>query len=57
MQLFLGKLGWRPRDFWGATPKELASIIGSNQSQPPLTGEALQNLMKQYPDKQECSRA
>lgn len=21
-------LGWRPRDFWGATPAELASCLG-----------------------------
>ena len=22
-------LGWRPRDFWSATPAELAAILGS----------------------------
>lgn len=25
-------LGWRPDDFWNATPAELAAIIASNQA-------------------------
>lgn len=44
-------LGWRPGEFWDATPAELASVLG------PLTAEAdgpdsatLEELRRRFPD-------
>ncbi|WP_405048102.1 phage tail assembly chaperone [Flexibacterium corallicola] len=51
--LFLGELGWRPRDFWGATPKELSFVlqrrVGAHER--PMTRGSLHSLLRQYPDK------
>jgi uncharacterized phage protein (TIGR02216 family) len=44
-------LGWRPDDFWNATPAELASILavllGDSAA---ADAQTLSNLMEQFPD-------
>lgn len=44
-------LGWRPADFWAATPAELASIlsVAISPDTPPAAAE-LQKLMELFPD-------
>lgn len=47
-------LGWRPDEFWRATPAELASALGSNDAEiQPATGEELRRLMAQFPDRED----
>lgn len=45
-------LGWRPDDFWGATPAELLGILqvvaGDNEA-PPSANE-IQTMMALFPD-------
>lgn len=45
-------LGWRPDDFWGATPAELRTALGLDE--PPASAAVdaggLAALMEQYPD-------
>jgi uncharacterized phage protein (TIGR02216 family) len=46
-------LGWRPDEFWNATPAELATVL-----QPPTSGEGadratLEVLRRQFPDDEE----
>lgn len=45
-------LGWRPQDFWNATPAELAAIIEGHA--PPESDRAdralLERLKEKYPD-------
>ncbi len=45
-------LGWRPDDFWRATPAELMTCLG--QDQPAADGHAdaflLARMMEQFPD-------
>jgi len=47
-------LGWRPTDFWQATPAELATIVGAlSQRAPqaePLSTADISALMEMYPD-------
>lgn len=49
-------LGWRPSDFWAATPAELITSLGLDQADGSETGPAsaqlLQQMMEQYPDGQ-----
>ena len=52
-----GALGWRPRDFWRATPAEFfAAVDGWNRSQrggagsDPATSDDLRALMEEFPD-------
>jgi uncharacterized phage protein (TIGR02216 family) len=45
-------LGWRPHEFWRATPAELAAILAAMRAE---TGAALgrtdlERLMEAYPD-------
>ena len=45
-------LGWRPDEFWGATPAELAAVLGAMM---PERGDAataadLARLMERFPD-------
>lgn len=42
-------LGWKPDDFWNATPAELAAIFaaGGEPGAPPLTRGELTTLMEQ----------
>lgn len=45
-------LGWRPDEFWAATPAELAAIMRAGQAPgaaPPARDDLLR-LMKEYPD-------
>jgi uncharacterized phage protein (TIGR02216 family) len=47
-------LGWRPSEFWAATPAELASSLGAGDAQfEPVGGNELESLMSQFPDKGE----
>lgn len=45
-------LGWRPHEFWDATPSELASIfsVGATSVATPPDSAALHKLMELYPD-------
>jgi uncharacterized phage protein (TIGR02216 family) len=44
-------LGWRPDDFWNATPSELAAILAAMVPQTEAVDEALlSKLMKEFPD-------
>lgn len=45
-------LGWRPADFWNATPCELASILSAATIEcgtPPVAAD-IQKLMELFPD-------
>jgi len=44
-------LGWRPDDFWAATPAELASALGHESMGEAVAGEELERLMARFPDK------
>jgi uncharacterized phage protein (TIGR02216 family) len=44
-------LGWRPDDFWNATPAELTAILAALVPQTEAVDEALlAKLMKEFPD-------
>jgi uncharacterized phage protein (TIGR02216 family) len=45
-------LGWRPDDFWNATPVELASILAaaSGEGDAAADAQTLTNLMELFPD-------
>jgi len=45
-------LGWRPDDFWNATPAELAAIllVLAPQGDAAADGNLLAKLMAQFPD-------
>ncbi|HTM96683.1 MAG TPA: phage tail assembly chaperone [Croceibacterium sp.] len=45
-------LGWRPDDFWNATPAELAAILApeANEDVTPLGREELARLMEKFRD-------
>lgn len=45
-------LGWRPDEFWAATPAELAAVLGvfADDEVEPATGGDLSRLMEMYPD-------
>jgi len=45
-------LGWRPEEFWRATPAELAAVLGTlaGPSGEPAGREELERLMKRFPD-------
>jgi uncharacterized phage protein (TIGR02216 family) len=45
-------LGWRPAEFWRATPAELACVLSAfagRTEAPPDSGD-IQKLMMQFPD-------
>lgn len=47
------QFGWRPDEFWNATPAELLcilQIVDSDDAAPPHTNE-IQKLMSLFPDK------
>ncbi len=48
MQVGLGELRLSPREFWNATPRELAAAFGT--APPPLSAFDFDDLMKRYPD-------
>ncbi len=45
-------LGWRPCDFWHATPAELACILGviAADTETPLARSNITELMEIFPD-------
>jgi uncharacterized phage protein (TIGR02216 family) len=45
-------LGWRPGEFWAATPAELAAVLGAMSGGEPvgLGADELQRLRAQFPD-------
>ncbi len=46
------RLGWRPAEFWAATPAELLTSLGRDQPAPDQPGDAglLARMMEQFPD-------
>ena len=45
-------LGWRPAEFWAATPAELGSVL-QDEAVEPVAGDRLERLMARFPDKAE----
>lgn len=46
-------LGWRPDEFWSATPEELAAVLEAlapGDEAPPLGRAELARLMEEHPD-------
>ncbi len=45
-------LGWRPGEFWEATPAELAAVLGAMSGGEPegVSGEELRRLSEMFPD-------
>jgi hypothetical protein len=44
-------LGWRPLEFWAATPAELVTALGLDAApQPPADARKLAALMEAFPD-------
>jgi uncharacterized phage protein (TIGR02216 family) len=45
-------LGWRPEEFWRATPAELAAVLGpmAPQGEDGASGADLARLMEMFPD-------
>jgi uncharacterized phage protein (TIGR02216 family) len=46
-------LGWRPDEFWRATPAELAAVLGAlagDGSVVPVTHKELAQLKERFPD-------
>ncbi|WP_414900302.1 phage tail assembly chaperone [Sphingomonas flavalba] len=44
-------LGWRPDEFWDATPAELAAVIGALAGETPAAdGGDVARLMEMFPD-------
>lgn len=45
-------LGWRPGEFWAATPAELAAVLGAlaGDGEPPASKADLEQLMEMFPD-------
>lgn len=46
------ELGWRPDEFWSATPEELRTALGLDVAgeAEPLDGSWLRRLMEAFPD-------
>ena len=44
-------LGWRPADFWEATPAELATVLGHAVTQPDAPDAVtIDELRRRFPD-------
>ncbi len=43
-------LGWRPAEFWAATPAELVTALGLDAAERPADGSLLKGLMERFPD-------
>jgi hypothetical protein len=44
-------LGWRPDEFWNATPTELAQVLSSFDEQPdPPDAKTIEALRQRFPD-------
>lgn len=46
-------LGWRPGDFWNATPAELAAVLRAREPEEvaPPDPESIAALMERFPDR------
>ena len=42
-------LGWRPDEFWRATPAEMAAALGTDEVEA-VAGDELAALMARFPD-------
>ena len=45
-----GVLGWRPGEFWEATPAELAGALGIDDGGEPVDRATLSELLARFPD-------
>lgn len=45
-------LGWRPDEFWNATPAELGAVIGAlaGPAEEPVARADFKSLMERFPD-------
>jgi hypothetical protein len=46
-------LGWRPAEFWAATPEELCALMTAlmpDGSDAPVTSATLQQMQEHFPD-------
>jgi uncharacterized phage protein (TIGR02216 family) len=45
-------LGWRPEEFWRATPAELGAVLGAmaGREEAPAGRSDLERLMQRFPD-------
>lgn len=43
-------LGWRPDEFWNATPAEMAAALGGGEVVEPVAGDELAALLSRFPD-------
>ena len=45
-------LGWRPDDFWQATPVELLAMLGLTPKKPDsnIAADTINSLLKEFPD-------
>ena len=50
MQAGLGTLGLSPRDFWAATPREIAAALGTAERPQALARADLDRLINNFPD-------
>ncbi|WP_449411857.1 phage tail assembly chaperone [Methylobacterium komagatae] len=46
----LGRLFWRPADFWAATPREFAAALPLPGGNAPLSRAAFEGLLAAHPD-------
>lgn len=46
-------LGWRPQEFWEATPAELAAALRAGEQAQAPDQETLAELMRRFPDKRD----
>ena len=48
-------LGWRPDEFWAATPEDMRNALGLDEAgdEAPATGAMLQKLMEAFPDERQ----
>ena len=46
-------LGWRPSEFWEATPAELAAALEPGEASDAPGAEVVADLMRRFPDERE----
>jgi uncharacterized phage protein (TIGR02216 family) len=46
-------LGWRPADFWAATPAELAGALAPPAESEPPSKDMIDALMQRFPDRRD----
>lgn len=44
-------LGWRPDEFWAATPMEMAAALQDGEAVEPVESGELRALMARFPDR------